>query len=127
MNRLYYFSDISFFYKNRFNEYIIYMFLLISLVFGFIIYSIANKLKPRKNLQGQINSSLNDYNSKTMACYLVGILSIAFILIIIITIEFEDLIKKQIITFFPFYLDQIFQNIGFIGIFGIFTSYYCYK
>jgi len=127
MNRLYYFSDISFFNKNRFNEYITYIFLLISLFFVFIIYSISNKLKPRKNLQGQINSSANHYSLNQITRYLICILSIIFILIIIISIEIEILFKKKNLTFLPFYFGQIFENIGFLGILGIITSYYCYK
>ena len=130
MNRLYLFSGINFFQENKLNEYVFYLILLISLILLNILYFILRKFNLRKNKKKDyISSNSNGFYQKTKAKKKIIFKSIIFSILIILSIEIliTSIIINSPITFSTFYLYQIFLNIGYIGIIGIFASHFCFK
>jgi len=99
------------------NAIIIYSLLIGFLVFNLLIYKIYIKFffkNPIIKLK---------FNPK----FIFKLILLFFSILLVVEVFFIIYDSTPRSNFFSFYLDTIFLNIGFVGIFGFYFSYFCFK
>jgi len=123
---------------NFLNTLLIYSILIVSFLFFIFIYKIYNKffLRSHKNCFKFKSAIIKIFKPKVLFIlsliifYVLILLEINFIIFREVIPQYLYLIYNNFLlgdNFFTYYVDLIFLNIGFIGILGIFLSYFCFK
>jgi hypothetical protein len=115
--------------RRSINGFIIFILLIISFLFFFIIYiyssiisSVFRKYSKSENIKLKIASG--QIKRRSFFIFLIVLIFFSISLVFGIKNVFSIHSSQDLMNY---YLSLVFLNIGFIGILGVYLSYYCYK